>query len=71
MTANAHSRLRATLRMRRHLPDVQRVERLAKALEDFDRGGNSMVSYTSGLANSEVVRAAGASEPAVAAALGS
>ncbi|MES0194303.1 hypothetical protein [Mesorhizobium sp. C264A] len=69
ITAEAMEMLRHRWRSERHGPDVDRMQRLGRAVEDIDRAGQLVVRFYSGLSSSEVVERAEASERAVQEAL--
>jgi hypothetical protein len=65
LSAEEMEMLRHRWRERRHGPDVDRLQRLGRAVEDIDRAGQLVVRFYTGLSNSEIVDRAEASERAV------
>ncbi|RWN59726.1 hypothetical protein [Mesorhizobium sp.] len=57
--------LRERWRRERHGADVDRIERIGRAVEDTNRAGTLVISFTSRLSSSEVVEKAEASQRAV------
>ena len=67
--AEEQEMLRARWQQLRHCPDVDRIERLTRAVEDTDRTGNLVISFASRLSSREIVERAEASARAVQQAL--
>jgi hypothetical protein len=69
ISAEEMEMLRHRWREKRHGPDVDRLNRLGRAVEDIDRAGQLVVRFYTGLSSSEIVEKAEASERAVQEAL--
>jgi hypothetical protein len=65
ISGTAHDMLRHNWRQQRHGADVDRIARIGKAIEDFDRAGDLTVKFFTRLSNSEIIEKAEASERAV------
>ena len=63
--------LRGAWQKKRFAPEIERMERLKKALADTERAGTLTLAYTLSLSSEEIVRRAEASERAVQEALNS
>ena len=61
--------LHGAWRTKRHGPDLDRIDRIQKAMNDLDRAGELTIKYASSLSDLKLVERAAASEAAVAAAL--
>lgn len=69
ISAQEMEMLRHRWREQRHGPDVDRMQRLGRAVEDIDRAGQLVIRFYSGLSSSEIVEKAEATERAVQEAL--
>lgn len=69
ISAEEMEMLRHRWRAARHGPDVDRMQRLGRAVEDIDRAGQLAIRFYTGLSSHEIVERAEASERAVQEAL--
>ncbi|MER8885836.1 hypothetical protein NKJ73_07065 [Mesorhizobium sp. M0074] len=63
--------LRLRWRRSRHWAELDRIERISKAVVDTERGGQLVVKYTAQLSSTEIVAKAEAAQRAVSGAINS
>ncbi len=71
LSAPEHASLRDRWRRARHGPELERIDRLRKALDDTTRGGSLLLSYVATLTDRALIEKAEASEAAAREALAS